>query len=116
MEDDEDIPEVRGGRKTAQHAPSTYLTPSVNLYSVECLQEFVDPISFACMHDPVLLCGTGQVYCLNTLRSWLAMGSRTCPKTNMVMRDVEVGVGFRLAVLPGWLGKDAQLANLIATS
>lgn len=54
-------------------------------------QEFLDPITFACMADPVLLCGTGQVYCLRSLRAWLQTGSRTCPKTNMTMRDVEVG-------------------------
>jgi hypothetical protein len=42
------------------------------------------------MQDPVLLCATGQVYCLRSLRAWLATGSRTCPKTNVLMRDVEV--------------------------
>ncbi|KAL4441278.1 hypothetical protein ABPG77_011515 [Micractinium sp. CCAP 211/92] len=56
----------------------------------EVPEEFMDPISFACMEDPVLLCGTGQVYCLRSLRAWLQTGSRTCPKTNMAMRDVEV--------------------------
>lgn len=56
----------------------------------EVPEEFVDPITFSCMADPALLCGTGQVYCLRSLRAWLATGSRTCPKTNMKMRDVEV--------------------------
>lgn len=56
----------------------------------EVPEEFLDPITFACMADPVLLCGTGQVYCLRSLRAWLQTGSRTCPKTNMTMRDVEV--------------------------
>jgi hypothetical protein len=45
------------------------------------------------MSDPVLLCGTGQIYCLCSLRGWLATGSRTCPKTNLEMRDVEVRRG-----------------------
>ncbi|EFN54991.1 hypothetical protein CHLNCDRAFT_134795 [Chlorella variabilis] len=53
-------------------------------------EDFMDPITFACMQDPVLLCGTGQIYCLSSLRAWLDTGSRTCPKTNVVMRDVEV--------------------------
>lgn len=53
-------------------------------------QDFCDPITLGCMQDPVLLCGTGQVYCSTSLRSWLATGSRTCPRTNLELRDVEV--------------------------
>lgn len=42
------------------------------------------------MQDPVLLCGSGQQYCLRSLRTWLATGARICPKSNRVLRDVEV--------------------------
>ncbi|KAI3438164.1 hypothetical protein D9Q98_000601 [Chlorella vulgaris] len=56
----------------------------------ELPEDFCDPITLGCMQDPVLLCGTGQVYCSTSLRSWLATGSRTCPRTNLELRDVEL--------------------------
>ena len=71
------------------------------------VQEFLDTISLACMQDPALLCGTGQVYCLTSLRAWLATGSRTCPKTNMPMRDVQVGRAGRCGGCGGCVCVDA---------
>jgi len=72
------------------------------------LQEFLDPITFSCIQDPVLLCGTGQIYDLRSLRAWLATGSRTCPKTNMAMRDVEASADGVGRAGPGRVGRTGR--------
>lgn len=50
----------------------------------------MDAITLSCMADPCILVGTGQIYCLASLRTWLANGSRVCPKSNIQLRDVQV--------------------------
>lgn len=70
--------------------------------SVLSLQEFQCPISLGSIQDPVLLCGSGQLYCLESLRSWLATGSRTCPKSNIALRDVQVMCLHWLAQSAAW--------------
>mmetsp|Transcript_12310 Transcript_12310/g.26571 ORF Transcript_12310/g.26571 Transcript_12310/m.26571 type:complete len:628 (-) Transcript_12310:726-2609(-) len=52
--------------------------------------EYKDPISFAIIKEPVLLCATGQVYCYHTLRSWFMTGNRICPKTNIEVLDAQI--------------------------
>ena len=59
-------------------------------------QAFMDPITFGVMHDPAVLCGTGQVYNYSSIRDWLSLGQRRCPKTNLPLLDVEVRVDGRV--------------------
>ena len=62
-------------------------TPPLGLFFL------MDPILFQPITDPALLEGTRQVYEYSSVRSWLATGSRTCPKTNVQLHDVQVLAG-----------------------
>ncbi|KAL6779468.1 hypothetical protein ACKKBG_A12435 [Auxenochlorella protothecoides x Auxenochlorella symbiontica] len=56
----------------------------------EVPEAFLDPISLGIAHDPVVLVGTGAIYSRESLFQWLATGSRVCPKTNILLKDIEV--------------------------
>jgi hypothetical protein len=53
------------------------------------------------IEDPVVLCGTGQVYDYRTIKEWFGHGNRLCPKTNVEVLDVQVGRPWRSALILG---------------
>ncbi|KDD72855.1 hypothetical protein H632_c2810p0, partial [Helicosporidium sp. ATCC 50920] len=86
--------EANAGEEAVAVAPSE-APPAALAFddtNVEDIPEaFVDPITFGLMTDPVVLCGTGVVYDGASLRSWfISASARRCPKTTILLRDVEV--------------------------
>lgn len=57
---------------------------------------------FDCMpHYPSHWLPATQVYCYSTIREWFKTGNRLCPRTNIEVQDVQVGVASRDE---GWRG------------
>lgn len=49
-----------------------------------------------CMpHYPMRWLPPTQVYCYSTIREWFKTGNRLCPRTNIEVQDVQVGVTSR---------------------
>lgn len=118
-----EVDQLRGG----EHAEQALFPGAGELLEVEgqeVPEEFICPITFSVMDDPVCLCGTGQVYNYTSLRAWLCTGQRKCPKTNMALVDLEVreeGGGGKLCVCVvvcggggGLVPRTGLLAGLLA--
>lgn len=55
----------------------------------------------ACRTTPRVGYPATQVYCYSTIREWFKTGNRLCPRTNIEVQDVQVGVTSRDE---GWRG------------